>query len=88
MRNDKLISVVKNSFALALSSRQTSVIKDFHFGTNQNMLSNVLGNATGYCLVVWRFIAWPPFYLLDHVIATVFSPFEVHLELATYFRDL
>ena len=88
MRNDKLISVVKNPFALALSSRQTSVIKDFHFGTNQNMLSNVLGNATGYCLVVLRFIAWPPFHLKDHVITTVFSPFEVYLELAAYFRDL
>ena len=88
MRNDKLISVVKNSFALALSSWETTVVKDFHFSTDQNMLANLLGNTPGYCFVILSFIAWPPFHLENHVIPPVFSSFEMYLVLASYFRNL
>ena len=88
MRNDKLISVVKNSFALALSSRQGAVIKDFHFGTHQNMFANVLGNTLGYGFVMLGIVAWPPLHPEDHVIATVLSTLKVDLELTADFRYL
>ena len=88
MQNGKLISVVKNSFALALSSWQTTVVKYFHFSTHQNMFANVMRNTTGYCLVILRFIAWPPFHLEEQVIASVRSSFDMYLVFAAYFGNL
>ena len=88
MRNGKLISMVKNSFALALGSWQTAVLKYFHFSAHQNMFANVVGNATGYCLVILSFIARPPFHLEGQVITSVRPSFHMNLVLAANFRNL
>ena len=88
MQNGKLISVVKNSFTLALSSWQGAVIKNFHFGTDQNMLANVLGNTLGYSFIMFDIVAWSPLHPEDHVIATVLSAFKVDLEFTADFRYL
>ena len=54
MPNAKLLSMIEDSFALALSARQATMIENLYFSAHQGVFSDVQGNAVA-----------DPFVLLD-----------------------
>ena len=83
-----LLAMIEDSFALALSSRQTTVIENLHCSTHQDVLADVSGNTVRDCIVLISVESRPPLHLEDHIITPVLSTFKMHLVLAAYFRDL
>ena len=57
MPNAKLLPMIEDSFALALSSWQAAMIENLHFSTNQNVFLDVPGYAVTDQFVLFDFDA-------------------------------
>jgi hypothetical protein len=80
--------MIEDSFGLALSSRQTTMIENFHCSAHQDVLADVSGNAVCDYFVLIGIESRPPLHLKDHIIPTVLPTFQMNLVLATYFGNL
>ena len=67
--------MIEDSFALALSSRQTTMIENLHCGTHQDVFADVSGNPVLDSFVLIGIESRPPLHLEDHIVPPVLSAF-------------
>ena len=70
-----LLPMIEDSFALALSSRQTTVIENLHCSTHQDVFADVSGDAVRDNFVLLDIESWSPLHLKDHIVPPILSTF-------------